>query len=121
MQPIRSLGFLLLRTRLLAGLALSLFALTLYGADDELPAIGQLKTPEYLILIHASAEGTLYTIKTHDGVVIERELPERYMASLYPELYETLQRGIADPSDASSKVIHLPRDLPNNALEEAFP
>ena len=118
MKRIRCSGFLTLSTVLLAGL----LAPSLYGADDELSAIGQLKTPEYLILIHASDDGTVYTIKTHDGEVIERELPERYLASRYPELLETLQKGIAGgPSDASSKLTLPVRDQSNTVPGEAFP
>ncbi len=112
MQRIQRLGIYLLAAGLLTALAAPL-----YGADDELPAIGQLKTPEYLILIHTSDDGTLYTIKTHDGVVIERQLPARYLASLYPELHETLQRGIARETDAGSKVTVPVRDWQDNTFD----
>lgn len=84
MQRFRGIGFLLL----LAGLPYA-------GVADELPAIGQLQTREYLIVVHTSTEGPVYTIMTHDEVVIEEQLTEQLLATLFPQLYETVRFGIA--------------------------
>lgn len=69
------------------------------NASDELSAIGQLQTREYLIIVHTSAEGPVYTIMTHDEVVIEARLTEQLLATLFPELYETVRFGIAKFSE----------------------
>ncbi len=87
MNRMRSLGVLLL----LAGLLTAPFT-----NADELPAIGQLETREYLIIVHASPDGLKYTIKTHDETVVETQLTEQLLATLFPELYETLRWAIAD-------------------------
>ncbi|MCZ6655831.1 MAG: hypothetical protein O7C67_00910 [Gammaproteobacteria bacterium] len=90
MKRMRSLGVLLL----LAGLLTAPF-----GNADELPAIGQLETREYLIIVHVSRDGPLYTIKTHDETVVEAHLTEQLLATLFPELYETLRWAIAEFSE----------------------
>ena len=47
-----------------------LFVPSLHGAAEEFPSIGQLETREYLIVIHSSPAGILYTLKTHEGEII---------------------------------------------------
>lgn len=80
----------------------------LHGAAEEFPSIGQLETREYLIVIHSSPAGILYTIKTHEGEIIEHQLSEQLLAALYPQLHESLQRGIADPSQETPELPPLP-------------
>ena len=80
-------------------LVLLLLALPLAAGEPEgsHPAIGQLETRDYLIIVHDSPDGLLYTVKTRDGVIVERELPEDWLATQFPEVYETAVRGIARP------------------------
>ncbi len=69
-------------------------------AADAFPPIGQLETRDYVVIVHASPDGRLYTVKTHDGEIVEHQLPEQLLATLFPQLYQTFQRGIANPPDA---------------------
>ena len=66
------------------------------SADEALP-IGQLQTPEYWIVVHSAPDGLVYTVKTHDGVVVDDQLTEQRFVALYPDLYETLRNAIARP------------------------
>ncbi len=79
-----------------------------YGATEELPSIGQLETRDYLIVIHSSPAGILYTIKTHEGEIIAQQLSEQLLATRYPQLHESLQRGIADPAEETPDLPPLP-------------
>lgn len=85
-----------------------LFVPPLYGAVAELPSIGQLEMRDYLIVIHSSPDGILYTIKTHEGEILEQQLSEQLLATLYPQLHESLQKGIADPTEETPDLPELP-------------
>ena len=65
-------------------------------ADEALP-IGQLQTAEHWIVIHSAPDGLVYTVKTHDGVLVDDQLTEQRFVALYPELSETLRNAIARP------------------------
>ena len=71
------------------------------GAPDD-PVIGQLKTRDHLIVIHTTPEGSLYTIKTHDGEVLVKERPLSWIALEMPELHRVLSRGVAIPDGDSA-------------------
>ena len=66
------------------------------NADEALP-IGQLQTSEHWIVVHSAPDGIVYTVKTHDGVVVDDLLTEQQFVALYPDLYETLRNAIALP------------------------
>ena len=95
---IRSLKFLS-RTVLPA----VLLALPFHVTAGEFLPIGQLVTQEYWVVIHAGPDGSRYTIKTLDGIIVQEGLTARLVASLYPGVYETLNRGIAAPPDPAGK------------------
>lgn len=78
-----------------------LFLPPLYAADREHPSIGQLETRDYLIIIHSSPDGLLYTLKTHEGEVVGHQLTDQLLATRYPKIHESLQRGIAAPPQAT--------------------
>lgn len=78
------------------GLSLLLAGLPFAGAFGDPSAIGQLETREYLIVVYTSPDGPVYTVKTRDDVVLEEKLTEQLLATLFPELYETVRLGIAE-------------------------
>ncbi|MCZ6618610.1 MAG: hypothetical protein O7E57_10805 [Gammaproteobacteria bacterium] len=96
-MPLRSLYFLC-RAILSAALLTLPFHVT---AGEPLP-IGQLLTQEYWVVIHAGPDGPWYTIKTLDGIVLQEGVSALHLASLYPGVYETLNRGIAAPPAPAS-------------------
>ncbi len=88
-----------MQIRSLSLLILSAGLLTLspcVTADESLP-IGQLITKKHWIVIHAATDGPRYTIKTLDGNVVQEDLTDKLLATLYPELHNALTRGIATP------------------------
>ena len=80
-------------------------------AADAFPPIGQLETRDYVVIVHASPDGGLYTVKTHDGEIIAHQLPEQLLATLFPQLYQTVQQGIANPPDGR------PATTPKDSLQ----
>ena len=84
MERLRRLGVILL----IAGLPFT-------SVFSDPSAIGQLETREYLIVVYTSSAGPVYTVKTHDDVVMEEKLTEPMLATLFPDLYETVRYGIA--------------------------
>lgn len=68
---------------------------------DDYPVVGQLKTRNHLIVIQNSPGGLLFTIKTHEGTVVEHQITEDWIASTLPDLHEILIRGIARPQSPS--------------------
>jgi hypothetical protein len=84
MKRLRRLGVILL----LAGLPFT-------SVSGDPSAIGQLEMREYLIVVYTSYEGPVYTVKTRDDVVVEEKITELMLATLFPDLYETVRYGIA--------------------------
>ncbi len=77
---------------------LLLFA-SVSNSENLLP-IGTLRTTEHLIIIHYGKNGTFYTVKTHEGKVLENQINKQELISKMPYLEDVLERGIAD--DAST-------------------
>ena len=80
---------------------LLIFASTSHG--ENLLTTGTLRTTEHLITIHYGENGTFYTIKTHDGKVLENKIHKNDLISKMPYLEAVLERGIADDASTSRR------------------
>ena len=82
--------------------AACLIVLPLCSSADEALPIGQLQTSEHWIVIHSATDGLVYTVKTHDGVVVDEQLTEQRFIALYPDLHKMVRNAIARPPDRRS-------------------
>ena len=65
-------------------------------AADKLSPIGMLKTRDYIVTMYAGVNETLYTVKAHDGTVLQRELNVDSMIALFPALGFYSSRSFVD-------------------------
>ncbi len=80
-----------------------IFASTSYS--ESLLTTGTLKTTEHLVTIHYGKNGTLYTVKTHEGKVLENKINEKDLISKIPYLEYILERGVADDAGTSRRYL----------------
>ena len=71
--------------------------------SENLLTIGTLRTTEHLITIHHAENGTVYTVKTHDGKLLEQKINEKDLISKMPYLEDILKRGVADDAGTSRR------------------
>jgi hypothetical protein len=67
------------------------------------PVIGQLKTTDKLITVHAGEWGSIYKVTSHKGVVLGANLSKEELIAKYPELKQVIEQGIADWADLDVK------------------
>ncbi len=79
---------------------LGLLFFTHFSYSDNGFTTGTLKTTKHLITIHYKDDRTEYTVKTHDGTLLESNISEQELVSKLPYLKELIEQGIAD-KDAS--------------------
>ncbi len=80
-----------------------LFTNAVYG--EGALTTGTLKTKEHLIAIHYGSEGTLYSVKTLNGKLIESKISEKELISKLPYLEAILERGIADDASTNGRFV----------------
>ena len=73
------------------------------AAASDLPAIGQLHTREHVIVVYSAADGLLFTVKDHYGVVLQDKRSAEWLAQHMPQAHATAVRGIARPPAKSAK------------------
>ena len=73
----------------------------------EYPAIGQLQTRDHLVVVHSGPDGLLYSIKTHEGTLLEHQRTEQWIAAEFPAIHETLVKGIAKLKTADRPGVNL--------------
>ena len=59
---------------------------TTQTAADKLSPIGMLKTRDYIVTMYVGVNETLYTVKAHDGTVLQRDVNVDSMLALFPAL-----------------------------------
>lgn len=66
------------------------------GAKVEFPVIGYLETRHYTVVIKAGPEGRpVYSVRSREGRMLTRDMPEAALQARLPKLYETLKGAIA--------------------------
>ena len=73
------------------------------GCATEYPPIGQLQTSDHLVVVHSGPDGLLYSIKTHEGILLEHQKTEQWIAAEFPAIHETLVKGIAKLKTADAQ------------------
>ena len=82
---------------------ITLLVLASASYGENLFSTGTLRTTDHLITIHYGNDGRFYTVKTHDGKVLENQIDEKDLISKMPYLKDVLERGIADDASTSRR------------------
>ena len=105
-------------------LAIALLAITLPGCNGPTeekefvqPPVGVLDTGDYLVTLHSSPEGPLYTLDDKEGNTIARELSRTEFAAQFPELVEEIGGLWAGNERGQSEANELSRPVFENLLE----
>lgn len=83
------------------------------------PPVGILDTGEFLVTLHSSPEGPLYTLENKDGDLIARELSRAEFVAQFPELKEEIgalwagnERGRIERTELNGPVLEDLLELP---------
>jgi len=92
---------------LLSALALLLLITSCQSLNrDGYPIVGYLKTNQHTIALQLGPDGSLYTLRSHEGDLIEANLTESELIAKLPDLKILLERGMADDAGLSLQEIH---------------
>ena len=65
------------------------------GSPKNGDIFGHLQTRDRIITISKGRKGTVYTVKSRDGKVLNANLSEKDFRAKYPSLYEKVKYGLA--------------------------
>ena len=68
---------------------------------SEYPPVGVIKAAKYQVVLHAGPNGTLYTVKGRDGIVLAKTIDAKQLRAEFPLVFERL-KGVWAGNDLGS-------------------